>query len=139
MCNRSTTIDQIIKDRLSIRLIETKWVDEVEKLVYAALQKRNKDGQDLTTVKFEELYQDVRAHARDALSVEMEAELHKKMEDFLSSNIDGSDNPYTIQLSESKSPSAINVDIPSGASSDILADIPDSTLDITSNEKTKNN
>jgi len=53
-----------VKDRLCIRLIETKWVEEVEKLIYAALQKRNKEGQDLTTVKFEDLYQEVCAKAR---------------------------------------------------------------------------
>jgi len=53
-----------VKDRLIIRLIETKWVEKVEKLIYAALQKRNKKGQDLTTVKFEALYQEVSAKAR---------------------------------------------------------------------------
>jgi len=53
-----------IKDRISIRLIETKWIDEVEKLIYATLQKRNEKGQDLTTVKFEELYKDVCAKSR---------------------------------------------------------------------------
>jgi len=53
-----------VKDRLSIRLIETKWVNKVEKLTYAVLKKRNKKGQDLTTVKFEELYQEVSAKAR---------------------------------------------------------------------------
>ncbi|XP_026812755.1 uncharacterized protein LOC113553568 [Rhopalosiphum maidis] len=131
MCNRSTTIDQIVKDRFNIRLIESKWVDKVEKLVYAALQKRNEDGQDLTTVKFEELYKEVGARARDALPVEMEVEFHEKMEDFLSSNIDGSDNPYNMNSSESSSPCATNVDIPSDASSDnMLADIFDSTLDV---------
>jgi len=53
-----------VKDRISIRLIETKWVDKVENLIYVALQKRNDRGQDLTTVKFEELYQDVCEIAR---------------------------------------------------------------------------
>ncbi|XP_022165234.1 uncharacterized protein LOC111030134 [Myzus persicae] len=122
MCNRSTTIDQIVKDRLYIRLIETKWVEKVEKLIYAALQKRNKEGQDLTTVKFEELYQEVSAKARDALPVEMETELHEKMEDFLSSDIDGSDNPYTMNLSASNSSCAVNVDTPFDGSSHMLAD-----------------
>jgi len=130
MCDRSTTIDQIIKDRFNIRLIESKWVDKVEKLVYAALQKRHEDGQDLTTVKFEELYKEVGARARDALPVEMEVEFHEKMEEFLSSNIDGSDNPYNMNSSESNSPYATNVNIPSDASSDTLADIFDSTLDV---------
>ncbi|XP_003244164.1 uncharacterized protein LOC100573712 [Acyrthosiphon pisum] len=138
MCNRSTTIDEIVKDRISIRLIETKWVDKVENLVYVALQKRNEGGQDSTTVKFEELYQDVCTMARDVLPVEMENELHEKMNDFLSSNIDGSDNPYTMNLSESNSPRAVNVDTPSGSSSNVLNDILDITLEVTTNEKTRN-
>lgn len=137
MCNRSVTIDQIVKDRFNIRLIESKWVDDVEKLVYAVLQKRYENGQDLTTVKFEELYQQVAAQARDALSVETEVELHDKMEDFLSSNIDGSDNPYTMDESGSNSPCAMNVDISSDDSTDMLAHIFNSTLDVTSNEKNK--
>jgi len=131
MCNRSTTIDQIVKDRFNIRLIESKWVDKVEKLVYAALQKRNEDGQDLTTVKFEELYKEVGARARDALPVEMEVEFHEKMEDFLSSNIDGSNNPYNMNSLEPSSSCAKNVDIPPDASSDnMLADVFDNTLDV---------
>ncbi|KAL4089051.1 hypothetical protein QTP88_024129 [Uroleucon formosanum] len=117
MCNRSATIDQIVKDRLSIRLIETKWVDKVEKIIYLVLQKRNKMGQDLITVKFEELYQEVSVKARDLLSFKMEIELHENMKDFLSSNIDGSDNPYTMNLSDSNSSSAVNVDTPSDGSS----------------------
>lgn len=137
MCNRSTTIDEIVKDRLSIRLIETKWVDKVENLIYFALQKRNEGGQDSTTVKFEELYQDVSAMARDVLPIKLEEELHEKMNDFLSSNIDGCDNPYTMNLSESNSPSAVNVDTASDGSSDMLNDILDITLDVTTNEKTK--
>lgn len=36
----------------------------MENLIYAALQRRYEDGQDLTTVKFEELYQEVCPHAR---------------------------------------------------------------------------
>ncbi|XP_015368079.1 PREDICTED: uncharacterized protein LOC107164683 [Diuraphis noxia] len=133
MCNRSTTIDQIVKDRLCIRLIETKWVDKVEKLIYAVLKKRNKKDQDLTTVKFEELYQEVSAKARDALPIEMETELHEKMEDFLSSNIDGSDNPYTMNLSASNSSCALNVDTHSDNSSHMLIDSFDSNLDVTTN------
>lgn len=70
----------------------------------------------------------------DALPVEMEVEFHDKMENFLSSNIDGSDNPYDMNLSESTSPCVANVDIPSHASSDILGDTSDTTLDVT-NEK----
>lgn len=142
MCNRSTTIDQIVKDRFNIRLIESKWVDKVEKLVYAALQKKHEDGQDLTTVKFEELYKEVGARARDALPVEMEVEFHDKMENFLSSNIDGSDNPYNMNLSESTSPCVENVDIPSTAStstvsSAMLGDTFDTTLDVTEKLKPK--
>jgi len=67
----------------------------------------------------------------------MEIEFHEKMEDFLSSNLDGTDNPYTMNLSGSNSPCAINVDIPSDVSSDMLAEIFDSALDVTSNGKTK--
>ncbi|CAI6360659.1 unnamed protein product [Macrosiphum euphorbiae] len=140
MCNRSTTIDEIVKDRICIRLIETKWVDKVENLIYVALQKRNERGQDLTTVKFEEMYQDVCEIARDGLPMRMENELHEKMNDFLSSNIDGSDNPYTMNLSESNSPSAVNVDTndtPSDGSSDVFNDILDITLGVSTNEKTK--
>lgn len=72
----------------------------------------------------------------DALPVEMEVEFHDKMENFLSSNIDGSDNPYNMNLSESTSSCAANVDIPSNASSDMLGDTFDTTLDAT-NEKLK--
>ncbi|CAI6364090.1 unnamed protein product [Macrosiphum euphorbiae] len=111
MCNRSTTIDEIVKDRISIRLIETKWVDEVKNLIYLALQKRNERGQDLTTVKFEELY--------NVSPMEMENKLHEKINDFLSSNIDGSDNHYTMNLSESNSPCAVNVDINDTPSDDV--------------------
>jgi len=71
------------------------------------------------------------------LPVEMENELHEKMNDFLSSNIDGSDNPYTMNLSESNSPSAVNVNTPSDGSSNMLNDILDITLDVSTNEKTK--
>jgi len=53
-----------VKDRITIRLIETKWIDKVEKLIYTTLQKRNENGQDIYTVKFEELYRDVCAKAR---------------------------------------------------------------------------
>jgi len=53
-----------VKDWISIRLIETKWVDKVENLIYVALQKLNDGGRDSTTVKFEELYQAVREMAR---------------------------------------------------------------------------
>jgi len=72
----------------------------------------------------------------DALPVEMEVEFHDKMENFLSSNIDGSDNPYNMNLSESTSPCAVDVDIPSTASSAMLGDTFDTTLDVT-NEKLK--
>jgi len=76
----------------------------------------------------------------DGLPMKMENELHEKMNDFLSSNIDGSDNPYTMNLSESNSPSAVNVDsnnTPSDGSSDVFNDILDITLGVSTNEKTK--
>jgi len=57
----------------------------------------------------------------------MEIELHEKMEDFLSSNIDGSDNPYTMNLSVSNSPCAVNVDTHSDSSSHMLIDSYDNT------------
>jgi len=63
----------------------------------------------------------------------METELHEKMEDFLSSNIDGSINPYTMNLSASNSPCAVNVDTNSDSSSHMLIDSFDSNIDITAN------
>ncbi|KAL4088996.1 hypothetical protein QTP88_024074 [Uroleucon formosanum] len=132
-----TVAGVFVKDRLIIRLIETKFVDNVEKLIYLKLQKQNEMGQDLTTVKFEELYKGFSVKARDLLSITMEFKLHENMNDFLSSNIDGSDNPYTINSSESNSSSAVNADTPD-SSSNMLNEVSDNTLDVTSNEKTKN-
>lgn len=76
----------------------------------------------------------------DLLSINMEFELHENMNDFLSSNIDGCNNPYTMNLSESNYFSAVNADTPSDGSSDksdMLNYVSDSTLDVTSNEKIK--
>jgi len=74
----------------------------------------------------------------DALPLKMESELHEKMSDFVSSNIDGSDNPYTMNISQSNSLSAVNADTHSDCSSNMLNDISFvSSLNFTTNEKTK--
>lgn len=66
----------------------------------------------------------------------MEIEFHKKFKDFVLSNLDGSDNPYTMNLSRSDSPCDME-DVSSDISSDTLAEMFDSTLDVSSNGKNK--
>jgi hypothetical protein len=120
MCAEKTDYDELIKDHLRIRLMETGWTDQVGLLVQNAIDRRAADGQVVDTIKFEQLYEDVRKKARDAISNEMETEFHEKIGIYLTIDLPKTDKDPTSPVplpitSNCPSMSTISSSIPSSS------------------------
>ncbi|XP_050421033.1 uncharacterized protein LOC126833634 [Adelges cooleyi] len=91
----STDFEKLVKDHLRMRLMESGWTAQLNEMIKNSVKARLAAGQVLSTIKFEQLYKDVAIEARDSLSSDMELELHTKMNEYLSLNLEDNDDEET--------------------------------------------
>jgi len=95
----NTDYDKLVKDHMRMRLTESGWIDKVNGLVKEAITKRLENGQATNKIKFEQLYTDVIKQARDLVTVEMEDELHQKVSEYMSVDLDNTGETSSTHVS----------------------------------------
>ncbi|XP_050544060.1 uncharacterized protein LOC126907073 [Daktulosphaira vitifoliae] len=88
----STDYEKLVKDHLRMRLIESGWSENLNEIIKNSVKERLAGGQFINAIKFEQLYQDVALKARDLISPNMELEIHTKLNEYLSLNLENEED-----------------------------------------------